>query len=371
MNDRESVGVRIQKAYKAYGRTTAVDTTDLDIAAGEFISLLGPSGSGKTTLLGMLGGFVMPSAGAIYIGDRDVTYMPPHKRDIGVVFQSYALFPHMTVGENVAFPLRARRVPKSEREAKVKTALETVSLAGYGERHISQLSGGQRQRVALARAIVFEPALILMDEPLSALDKQLREAMQMELRGLHQKLGATIIYVTHDQREALTMSDRIAVLCDGRIVQIGTPRELHDHPADSFVADFIGESELLPVTRHSEHLVDYNGLTLECSHCVPEADALQLVVQTAKLIVDTGDLDPEFNRINGQVSEVVYQGETLRVLIELPDGAQLKLNHPTHDAARGQIPECGAPITLALHPNDTVVVRHADSNSYTQPQGKT
>src|SRR5262245_52161669 len=209
MNAR--AGVSIRSASKAYGPFLALDDVSLDVAEGEFVSILGPSGSGKTTFLGILGGFVPPTSGSIWIGGRDITFEPPHKRDIGIVFQNYALFPHMTVGENITFPLRARRMPKSEWPAKLRNALEMVELAGYENRRIDALSGGQRQRVALARAMIFEPRLILMDEPLSALDKQLRETMQIELKRLHRRLGATIIYVTHDQREALTMSDRVAI----------------------------------------------------------------------------------------------------------------------------------------------------------------
>ena len=238
--------VEIRSASKSYGAVRALDNVSLSVAPREFVSLLGPSGSGKTTLLGLLGGFIQPSSGSIHFGDRDVTFLPPHKRDIGVVFQNYALFPHMSVGENVAFPLRARRLPKASWPEKVRAALAMVGLAGYEARGVAQLSGGQRQRVALARAMIFEPRLILMDEPLSALDKQLRESMQIELRELHKRIGATIIYVTHDQREALTMSDRVAILKDGRLVQIDKPERLHDHPADSFVASFIGEASLLP-----------------------------------------------------------------------------------------------------------------------------
>ena len=218
--DKGGESVDIRSASKNYDAVRALDNVTLKVAPREFVSLLGPSGSGKTTLLGILGGFIQPSSGSIHFGDRDVTFVPPHKRDIGVVFQNYALFPHMNVGENVAFPLRARRLPKASWPETVRAALAMVGLSGYEQRHISQLSGGQRQRVALARAMIFEPRLILMDEPLSALDKQLREAMQIELRELHRRIGATIIYVTHDQREALTMSDRVAILKDGRLVQI-------------------------------------------------------------------------------------------------------------------------------------------------------
>ena len=192
-SNERAENVEIRRASKHYGAVRALDDVSLNVAAGEFVSLLGPSGSGKTTLLGILGGFIQPSSGSIHFGDLDVTFMPPHRRDIGVVFQNYALFPHMSVGENVAFPLRARRLPKSQWPDKVRAALAMVGLGGYEQRGITQLSGGQRQRVALARAIIFEPRLILMDEPLSALDKQLRESMQIELRELHKRIGATII----------------------------------------------------------------------------------------------------------------------------------------------------------------------------------
>ncbi|HXG28443.1 MAG TPA: ABC transporter ATP-binding protein, partial [Nevskiales bacterium] len=276
MTAQANIGVSIRSASKRYDTLVALDSITLDIEAGEFVSLLGPSGSGKTTLLGILGGFVLPSSGSVWIGDRDITYVPPHKRDIGIVFQNYALFPHMTVGENVAFPLRARRLPKATWPKKVREALAMVELAGYEERRISQLSGGQRQRVALARAIVFEPRLILMDEPLSALDKQLRENMQIELRHLHKKLEATIVYVTHDQREALTMSDRVAILRNGRLIQIGTPDQLHDHPVDSFVASFIGESTLLPVERAGTNAVRLGALTLRSARPVPPSGEILL-----------------------------------------------------------------------------------------------
>jgi len=255
MDARAKTGVSIRSAGKRYRPVAALDDVSLEIEPGEFVSLLGPSGSGKTTLLGILGGFVQPSSGSAWVAERDITFAPPHKRNIGIVFQRYALFPHMTVGENVAFPLRARREPKAGWAKKVADALAMVELSGFEARNINQLSGGQRQRVALARAMAFEPQLILMDEPLSALDKQLRETMQIELRRLHRKLGATIVYVTHDQREALTMSDRVAVLKNGRLVQIDTPERLYDRPCDAFVASFIGEATLLDVSRAGDDAV--------------------------------------------------------------------------------------------------------------------
>ncbi|TCU29456.1 mannopine transport system ATP-binding protein [Rhizobium azibense] len=232
--------ILIDDARKHYGAHPAVRNVRLAIEAGEFVSILGPSGSGKTTLLTMIAGFELPSSGRIVIGGRDVTRLAPNRRDIGMVFQRYALFPHMTVAENVAFPLKMRQVPASERKRKVAATLELVQLGAFAGRYPHQLSGGQQQRVALARAIVFEPPVLLMDEPLGALDKKLREAMQLEIKQLQQRLGATVIYVTHDQEEALTMSDRVAVMAAGEVVQTGTPASLYGKPQTPFVADFIG-----------------------------------------------------------------------------------------------------------------------------------
>jgi putative spermidine/putrescine transport system ATP-binding protein len=353
----ESVDIR--SASKSYGAVRALDDVTLNVAPREFVSLLGPSGSGKTTLLGLLGGFIQPSSGSIHFGDRDVTFVPPHQRDIGVVFQNYALFPHMSVGENVAFPLRARRLPKAGWPDKVRAALAMVGLAGYEARGVAQLSGGQRQRVALARAIIFEPRLILMDEPLSALDKQLRESMQIELRELHKRIGATIIYVTHDQREALTMSDRVAILKDGRLVQIDRPERLHDHPANSFVASFIGEASLLPVRRIDATSVALGPAVLRSARAVPDGDALILAVHSEKLLIDDGTGDAARNRLTGTVTDIVYQGESLRIFLALPDGTALSLRQPSHHEAYRRIPPVGGSLTVTLHPEDTIIVPKA------------
>ena len=233
----------VQKTYD--GLSLVVRNLDLDIRRGEFLSLLGPSGSGKTTTLMMLAGFESPTAGEILLDGRPITKTPPHKRNFGMVFQNYALFPHMTVAANVAYPLTVRKVPKADIDKRVARALDMVQLGGKGDRFPSQLSGGQQQRVALARALVFEPQLVLMDEPLGALDKQLREHMQIELKELHRQLGVTFVYVTHDQGEALTMSDRIAVMSQGRILQVGSPTEIYEAPVNRTVADFIGETNFL------------------------------------------------------------------------------------------------------------------------------
>src|SRR5271170_5936111 len=231
---------------KSNGRVTAVAGVSLDVHSGEFLTLLGPSGSGKTTTLMMIAGFETPTSGDIAIDGTSVIAMPPYRRNIGMVFQNYALFPHLTVAENIGFPLKQRGVAKAERAKLLGEALELVHLPGYGARYPRQLSGGQQQRVALARAIVFKPRLLLMDEPLGALDKQLRENLQLEMRRLHADLGITFIYVTHDQEEALTMSDRIAVMNEGQVAQLGRPEELYDRPTNRFVASFIGESNFMP-----------------------------------------------------------------------------------------------------------------------------
>ena len=237
--------VRVEAIEKRFGHIRAVESVSLDIGPGEFVSLLGPSGSGKTTLLMMIAGFETPSGGLIRVGDRDITHVPPNKRGVGMVFQRYALFPHMSVAKNIAFPLKMRRVAKEEIARRVENALAMVRLEGYGGRAVNQLSGGQQQRVAVARALVFEPPVLLMDEPLGALDKKLRAEMQLEIKSLHKRLGVTVLYVTHDQEEALTLSDRVAVMHEGRLVQIGSPIELYRRPASAFVADFVGKMNFL------------------------------------------------------------------------------------------------------------------------------
>lgn len=356
---RDRVGVSIRQAGKAYGQFRALDDVSLDVAPGEFVSILGPSGSGKTTLLGILGGFVPPTTGSIWFGNRDITFEPPHKREIGIVFQNYALFPHMSVGENITYPLRARRLPKATWPAKLQSALEMVELPGYENRKIHELSGGQRQRVALARAMIFEPGLILMDEPLSALDKQLRENMQIELKRLHKRLGATIVYVTHDQREALTMSDRVAIMNKGKLVQVDTPERLHDHPANAFVARFIGEATLLPVWRESDSAVRLGEQLLQTAHPVPDGSDLHLVVHSEKLVVADGWEPQASNRLAGTVTDTLYQGESIRVFVRLKGGGGLSFRLASNHAGRALMKAPGEPITLALHPEDTVIVPEA------------
>ena len=241
--------VEIQALAKRFGDVVALDGVSLDVQPGEFLALLGPSGSGKTTVLMAIAGFERPDTGRILIGGREISGLAPHRRDIGMVFQRYALFPHMTVAENLAYPLRRRGVGRSEIIARIEEILHLVKLDGLGGRGVDQLSGGQQQRVAIGRALIFRPSVLLMDEPMSALDKKLRQHMQMELKLLHRTLGATIILVTHDQEEALSMADRVALLDQGRLRQLGTPAELYRNPADAFVADFIGRTNFLPLAE--------------------------------------------------------------------------------------------------------------------------
>ena len=346
--------IAIQEATKAYGTEQVLHSLSLNIEPGEFLTLLGPSGSGKTTLLNIIAGFTRPDSGAVLIGGEDMTDVPPHRRGIGVVFQNYALFPHMDVSENVAFSLKARKSGRDEIKRNVERALALVQLEGFGSRRIDQLSGGQRQRVALARAIVFRPKIILMDEPLSALDKQLRERMQVEVAALHKQLGATTIYVTHDQREALTMSDRIAVLNRGRIVQLGTPQEIYDYPAAAFVAAFVGEATLAPVTRLDAQTVLFEGRPIRCSRSIPEDKNLVLVIRAEKLSRSGGGA---INEIEATVLKRIFQGESHFILMELPSGRRFVFRQPTNPGAENTVPREGTRVLLSLPPDYAVVVR--------------
>ena len=349
-----SLPISIRDVTKTYGRTAALDNVSLEIASGEFITLLGPSGSGKTTLLLVLAGFIRPDSGEIRFGDSEVTLVPPHKREIGMVFQNYALFPHMTVAGNLAYPLKLRGVARADVEERVTRALEMVQLVGLGERQVEQLSGGQRQRVALARAIIFEPRILLMDEPLSALDKKLREQMQIEVRHLHQRLGMTTVYVTHDQREALTMSDRIAVINHGRFRQIDTPQDLYERPKDRFIAEFIGESHFLPVEVRGD--TAYLGeRAIQLAEPPRHRAAAQFLVLRPEKLKVVGTTDGAgLNIFPGHVKEFVYQGESSLLYVALADGQPIAIRQPSSNAQRAPLP--GAPITLALAPADTIIV---------------
>jgi len=347
--------ITITAVTKRYGDVFALDGVDLDIRSGEFMTLLGPSGSGKTTLLMALAGFTRPDSGSIRFGDREIVLTPPHLRDVGMVFQNYALFPHMTVAGNVGYPLRLRKIPRAEIETRVEQALETVQLAGYGGRRVDQLSGGQKQRVALARAIVFGPRILLMDEPLSALDKKLREHMQIELRRLHEKLGMTTVYVTHDQREALTMSDRIAVINHGRLMQLGAPREVYERPANRFVADFIGESTFLTVERRGD-AVCVDGRPLRVGTPPPATGSLLLMIRPERLAIVDGAALEGLNLFEGRVSDLVYQGETALASVTLRDGTEVAVRAGTRSGTAFDRIALQSTVTLSLHPDDTVLI---------------
>jgi putative spermidine/putrescine transport system ATP-binding protein len=346
--------IAVRHLSKAYGAVSVLDEVDLDVRPGEFLTLLGPSGSGKTTLLMAIAGFLRPDKGSIRFGEREVVRLVPHKREIGMVFQNYALFPHMDVARNVGFPLRLRRVPATEIARRVEAVLEMFQLGGYGGRAISQLSGGQRQRVALARAIVFEPRIILMDEPLSALDKQLRERMQIELRQLHDRLGTTTVYVTHDQREALTMSDRIAVLDRGRIARIDTPRAIYDHPGSRFVAEFIGESSFLDVDVE-DGICRTAGTVIRAPKVPVGQGRCVMMLRPERLRILDGSETEAMNRFDGKVLSAIYQGDTLLLQLVLGDGHLVSLRMATR-GDDAEPPARGSAITVGIAVSDTVLL---------------
>ena len=353
MNRAASVPITIRGVAKTYGKVVALDHVDLDVRSGEFLTLLGPSGSGKTTLLMVLAGFIRPDEGSIRFGDHEVIRLAPHKRDVGMVFQNYALFPHLDVAANIAFPLKLRNVPAAETAQRIEAALEMVQLGGYGKRRVHELSGGQRQRVAVARAIVFEPRIVLMDEPLSALDKQLRELMQLELRALHDKLGMTTIYVTHDQREALTMSDRVAVIAGGRVQQIDAPRSLYDSPVNRFVAEFIGESSCLAVEMR-EGRCHCAGLPLNVVSAQNDGPVLLMLRPERVRVGETRDGD---NVLHARVTSVVYQGDTYLVQGALGDGSRISARGIAHADALDRVPTIGDSTTFAFSARDAVLVQ--------------
>ena len=312
--------INVDKSYD--GRNLVVDDLSLSISQGEFLTMLGPSGSGKTTSLMMLAGFEGPSGGHIRIAGRSLDSVPPHRRNIGMVFQNYALFPHMTVAENLDYPLRVRKAAKAERENRVRKVLDVVQMGAFADRKPAQLSGGQQQRIALARAIVFEPDVVLMDEPLGALDKNLREHLQLEIKHLHERLGITIVYVTHDQSEALTMSDRVAVFNAGKIEQLAHPAELYERPATAFVAGFIGENN-----RLAGHISGHNGdeyaVQTETGHNMvvrssePFRERQRVIVSVRPERLRIGSADACTNSCGGTVEEVIYLGDHKRVHVRL------------------------------------------------------
>jgi putative spermidine/putrescine transport system ATP-binding protein len=356
----------LKSARKAYdnGRPV-VENLNLDIYRGEFLTLLGPSGSGKTTTLLMLAGFELPTTGEVWMEGRSMHDVPPYRRNIGIVFQNYALFPHMTVYENVAYPLKRRGQSRQEIAAAVSDILDKVKMSAFAVRYPGQLSGGQQQRVALARALIFKPDMVLMDEPLGALDRKLREEMQGEIRHLHTQLGTTILYVTHDQDEALAMSDRIAVFNEGTICQIGPPREIYDRPASLFVASFVGEINLLDgvverVSGETATIAIASGATIAARKGGPlgTGDRAWASVRPENVVfaadVATDEASPG-STLKGSLEEVVYFGDHARFLLQLDGGSRLSIKAPVGAMGAGGI-------------GDTFAVRFADDGCIAFPQ---
>ncbi|HEX2088814.1 MAG TPA: ABC transporter ATP-binding protein [Actinomycetota bacterium] len=344
--ERTEVGaLSVEGVTRLYGDEVAIEDITLEVQPGEFLTLLGPSGAGKTTLLRVIAGFIHPHAGSVNLDGRDLTGMPPHKRNLGMVFQNYALFPHMTAAENVAFPLEARRLPRHEIHRMVDEALRLVRLEQLGDRYPRQLSGGQQQRIALARALVFHPPVLLMDEPLGALDKQLREALQLEIMQISRDLGVTIIYVTHDQEEALAMSDRIAVFNKGRIQQTGTGEELYEQPSSLFVASFIGESNIFRGTLDVEESLlvrsERRPIRLDPKSVhrlgLASGDAIALVVRPERTYVrpasgQGGTGDRREMALRGTLEEAIYLGPVIKFVVRTEEGIRLFVRTPQASA---------------------------------------
>jgi len=363
----------VSKSYD--GAHYVVDDLNLDVRKGEFLSLLGPSGSGKTTTLMMLAGFETPTQGEIRLDGRRLDDKPPHQRDIGMVFQNYALFPHLTIAENVAFPLSVRRVSRAEQKTRVKRALEMIELPHLANRRPSQLSGGQQQRVALARALVFEPSVVLMDEPLGALDKRLRETMQYEIMRLHRELSLTIVYVTHDQAEALTMSNRVAVFSDGRIQQAATPSELYENAQNAFVANFVGENNgltghVINVSDDSATLALADGSIIRgrCESGLREGDDAMLALRPERAHIPSAEgtnIDGHSNVVQARVEELVYCGDHHRVHLKL--GARDGIVVKVPNTQRHALPEPGNMVEVAWRHDDCKILAMTASTHRNAP----
>ena len=340
------IDVRLERVTKLFGDVAAVDDLSLDITEGEFFSMLGPSGCGKTTTLRMIGGFEEPSYGTVYLGGRDVTDLPPYKRDVNTVFQSYALFPHLNVYENVAFGLRRRKVEKDEVDTRVKDALRLVEMSGFEDRKPPQMSGGQQQRVALARALVNRPKVLLLDEPLGALDLKLRQEMQIELKSIQQEVGITFVYVTHDQEEALTMSDRLAVFNQGRIEQVGPPAEVYEHPENTFIAAFVGVSNVI------------------------ERDGRRYTVRPEKIHILEDGREPgqqsgeRWHVEQGVVRDVQYVGPVTRYYVTLDRGGDLQvLTQNLEEGSAQVLASKGRRVRLAWRPGQESVIDESKGGS--------
>jgi spermidine/putrescine transport system ATP-binding protein len=372
------IDVRLERVSKLFGDTTAVDDLSLDIEEGEFFSMLGPSGCGKTTTLRMIGGFEEPSSGTVYLGGRDVTDLPPYRRDVNTVFQSYALFPHLNVFENVAFGLRRKKVEKAEIADRIREVMSLVDLTGFEARKPAEMSGGQQQRVALARALVNRPKVLLLDEPLGALDLKLRKQMQLELKRIQQEVGITFIYVTHDQEEAMTMSNRFAVMRHGKIEQIGAPEEVYESPATEFVAGFLGASNLL----NGELKESADGLTsirIETGEVVyAKSDrigdlgpSVRVGVRPEKITIvpDDGNPPPNRNAITGLLRMSTYSGVNYQFKVDGPDGAELTV-YVQNLGAAGSLPAPGQQVRLEWLAEHTFVVEPSGPLSIEEEEEK-
>ena len=362
----EAPGVVLRDVRKLFGSVVAVDGISLTVQQGEFITLLGPSGCGKTTTLRMIGGFEYPTSGGIFIHGREMGGLPPYRRPVNTVFQNYALFPHMTVGQNVGYGLEMARVPRGERKQRVARALEMVRLPHVEKRKPAELSGGQQQRVALARALVNRPGVLLLDEPLGALDLKLRKAMQLELKALNREVGATSIYVTHDQEEALTMSDRIAVMNEGRILQLGTPTEIYERPCNRFVADFIGQTNFLEGTLQridggvAEVEIPGSGVVRgRVASGEPPSGMVTLAVRPERLSLASelpaGIVPAGWNALSGSVADVIYLGTHTQVVVALPGGGTVIVHRQNRTGGDGG-PQPGENAAVAFDPASATIL---------------
>jgi putative spermidine/putrescine transport system ATP-binding protein len=353
--------LKIRELRKTYGSVVALSSASIEMPEGEFLTLLGPSGSGKTTMLMMIAGLVQPDSGEVWIDGKLATYAPPHKRDIGVVFQNYALFPHLTVFENIAFPLRMRGTPEAEIQREVKRVLELIQLSNVGGRLPRALSGGQQQRIALARCIVYRPSIILMDEPLGALDKKLRDQMKLEIKGLHKDLGITVVYVTHDQEEAMIMSDRICLMNNARIEQIGTPADLYFKPKTAFAAEFLGESNLLnasvrAIDAGNVDLVTAAGASLKAArdpeNPLRQGQAVKVMVRPEMISVLQNGAAAD-NVVEGRLIDAILVGGVTKYYARLADGTELSAT----DLTRGPAPPPARDSTIRFGwPRESAVV---------------
>jgi spermidine/putrescine transport system ATP-binding protein len=371
----ETSSVELRRVSKRFDELVAVDDLDLELGRGEFFTLLGPSGCGKTTTLRMIAGFERPSGGEIRIEGEDVAALPPHKRPTNTVFQSYALFPHLSVEDNVAFGLKRKKVPREEIGKRVGAELERVGLADQGKRRPSQLSGGMQQRVALARALVNLPKVLLLDEPLGALDLKLRKELQIELKRIQRDVGITFVYVTHDQEEALTMSDRIAVMNRGRVEQVGAPEEVYNCPASTFVAGFIGVSNLMPatVTGCDEVRLDEGTTISTPTGGFAPGDRCHAVVRPEKLRVeldeDTGGGSDQ-PRVEGVVASSLYLGTATQIAVDLGEGVRMTVLVPNADEAeRRRLPGGGARVALSWEPDHMHLVRESPNGAVAGTNG--